>query len=59
MGKAKAGGTAAAASDVPLAPKLDLVKMRAKAGAEAGSVTERMMSRAFQVTSVVKIVFTA
>ena len=50
-GAYKAEAAAAAAADVPVAPKLDLLRMRAKAGAEGGSVTERTMNRVFQVIS--------
>jgi hypothetical protein len=49
--KAKAAAAAAAADDVPVAPKLDLVKMRARAGGNDGCATERTINRAFQVTN--------
>ena len=48
-GKSEAAAAAAAAADVPVAPKLDLVRMRARAAGEGGSVTERTMNRVFQV----------
>ncbi len=51
-GKEGGGGkseAAAAAADVPVAPKLDLVRMRARAGGEGGSVTDRAINRVFQV----------
>ena len=49
--KAAAAAAAAAANDVPVAPKLDLVKMRARAGGNDGCATERTINRAFQVTN--------
>ena len=52
-GKEGGGGkadAAVAAADVPVAPKLDLMRMRARAAGEGGSVTDRVMNRVFQVT---------
>jgi hypothetical protein len=45
----KFDAAAVAASDIPVAPKLDLVRMRARAGAEGGIMTERAMNRVLQV----------
>jgi hypothetical protein len=48
---AAAAAAAAAAADIPVAPKLDLVRMRARVGGEGGIMTERAMNRVFQVTT--------
>jgi hypothetical protein len=47
-GKDGAAAKADAVADVPAAPKLDLMRLRARAGGE-GSVTDRAMNRVFQV----------
>jgi hypothetical protein len=44
-GKAKGSSVSESANDVPVAPKLDLVRMRARGAAEGGSVTDRTMRR--------------